>query len=291
MPPALELPAPAKLNLFLHVLGRRSDGYHDLQTVFQFLEFGDSLRFTPAPAGEYQLEGITGELAGEDNLVLRAARLLAQESGYSGGVHIHLHKRIPVGGGLGGGSSDAATTLAGLNRLWNLNVPDNELAALGQRLGADVPVFLFGHAAWAEGTGEKLTPINPPEPNYLVIHPGISVATAQIFSAPQLTRSTAATKIAAFPGPGFKNDCESVVCSLYPEVAEALHWLRARVTGRLTGTGSCVFAELSSREEAERILTQLPAGWRGFVTRGCNESPLQAALGKIGQQFWGVAKR
>ncbi len=278
----LVLPAPAKINLFLHVLGRRPDGYHELQTVFQFLELQDTLTFIPAARPGIELSGAPAGLDGADNLVLRAAHLLAERCGPVGGVHIHLEKRIPVGGGLGGGSSDAATTLRGLDRLWGLELPPADLLAFGRQLGADVPVFLFGRAAWAEGTGEKLTALALPEPWYLVIHPGEPVSTGHIFGAAQLTRSTPATKIAAFPGPGFKNDCESVVCDQYPAVARALAWLRERAPAKLTGTGSCVFAELSSSEEGERLLSEMPAEWQGFVTKGRSTSPLREALGEEG---------
>ena len=276
----LVLPAPAKLNLFLHVLGQRPDGYHDLQTVFQFLELQDTLHFEPAPHGEIRLLDAPRGLDDESNLVLRAARLLAGRFAPGPGARIRLTKRIPVGGGLGGGSSDAATTLLGLQRLWQLAPDPAEMLEMGRQLGADVPVFLFGRAAWAEGTGERLTALSPPEPLYLVIYPGESVATGRIFAAPQLTRSTPATKIAAFPGPGFKNDCESVVCDLYPPVARALAWLRERVPGNLTGTGSCVFAEVPTPEAGEHLLAELPANWRGFLTRGRNTSPLLEALGE-----------
>ncbi len=276
----LKLPAPAKLNLFLHILGRRPDGYHELQTVFQFLDLQDTLTFQPAAHGDIRLTDAPRHLDDDNNLILRAARLLAARYTPAHGAHIRLEKRIPVGGGLGGGSSNAATTLLGLQRLWQLDICPEELAEIGRQLGADVPIFLFGQAAWAEGTGEHLTAITLPEPAYLVIHPGEAVSTGQIFSTPQLTRSTPATKIADFPGTGFKNDCESVVCNQYPAVARALDWLRARAPGKLTGTGSCVFAELPSPEVGERLLSEMPAEWHGFLTRGRNTSPLREALGE-----------
>jgi 4-diphosphocytidyl-2-C-methyl-D-erythritol kinase len=280
----LTLPAPAKLNLFLHITGRRADGYHTLQTLFQLLDYGDTLHFTPAPTAvtlEPQLPGV----ATEHNLVVRAARLLQQHTGCRRGVHIRLEKRLPLGGGLGGGSSDAATALLALNQLWQLQLSLDELAALGLQLGADVPVFVRGRTAFAEGVGERLQPVALPDANYLILVPPCAISTAQIFSHEALTRNSAPITIAAFLGEGGRNDCEPVARMLYPPVAFALDWLSqfgpARMTGpvRMTGTGACVFARFNERSAAENILRQLPGEFAGFVARGVNRSPLHTALG------------
>ncbi|MDX5377190.1 MAG: 4-(cytidine 5'-diphospho)-2-C-methyl-D-erythritol kinase [Halomonas sp.] len=278
----LQLPAPAKLNRMLHITGRRADGYHELQTLFQFLEHGDELCFRLRKDGEIRLTpGLPGVSDG-DNLIVRAARLLQAESGCPLGADIHLTKRLPMGGGLGGGSSDAATTLLGLDRLWQLGLTHDRLAALGLRLGADVPVFVRGHAAWAEGVGERLTPVTLDTPWFLVVHPGIEVATAAVFGAAQLTRNTAPITMArALQGgaPSWHNDCEPTVRSLYPQVAEALDWLGSRAPAMLTGTGACIFARLNTEAAARRLLADLPERYTAFTARGLNLSPLHAALG------------
>jgi 4-diphosphocytidyl-2-C-methyl-D-erythritol kinase len=277
---AFSLPAPAKLNLFLHITGRRADGYHLLQTVFQFIEEADILHFSPRDDGQITL---TPELSGvpaEQNLVLRAARLLQAETGCAQGADIRLEKRLPMGGGIGGGSSDAATALLGLNRLWSLGRGEDRLAALGLRLGADVPVFVRGRAAFAEGVGEHLSPVQIPEPYYLVLTPNAHVSTAEVFNHADLTRSTPAITLAAFLGGGgpksLRNDCENVVRKLAPEVDAALTWLAAHGTARMTGTGACCFLECADRESAEALLACSPIP--GFVTRGRNRSPAHAAL-------------
>lgn len=280
---SLTLPAPAKLNLFLHITGRRPDGYHLLQTVFQFLEQADTLHFRHRDDGDIQL---TPELPGvpaDSNLIVRAARLLQHHSGCPFGADITLEKRLPMGGGIGGGSSDAATTLLGLNRLWALHLPLPELARLGLSLGADVPVFVLGRAAWAEGVGEDLTPVDIPEPWYLVLTPAAHVSTADVFRHPQLTRHTPAITVAAFLGGGLarsvRNDCENIVRQLSPEVDAALNWLTQHGTARMTGTGACCFIACPDRATAERLLATSPIP--GFVSHGCNQSPAHVALAAI----------
>ncbi|MFN2309729.1 MAG: 4-(cytidine 5'-diphospho)-2-C-methyl-D-erythritol kinase [Gammaproteobacteria bacterium] len=271
-------PAPAKLNLFLHVTGRRADGYHTLQTVFQFLEIADQirLRVTDAPVIR-RLTPVPG-VAPEQDLTVRAARLLQAQAGVSQGVEITLDKRLPLGGGLGGGSSDAATVLVALNRLWDCGFSPARLAALGLRLGADVPVFVQGRAAWAEGIGEDLTPIEPPEPWYLVLTPPVTVSTAEIFSAPELTRHTPPIRIADFLLGAGGNDCEPVVRARYPVVGQQLDWLGRFGQARMTGTGACVFVDFPDPVVAGHALAQVPEGWQGFVARGCNRSPLLRAI-------------
>jgi 4-diphosphocytidyl-2-C-methyl-D-erythritol kinase len=267
-------PAPAKLNLFLHVTGRRADGYHTLQTVFQFLDYGDRLHFVPRADGVIRRFGGPPGVSDEADLCVRAARLLQETAGIRAGVDIYNDKRLPVGGGLGGGSSDAATTLWVLNRLWSAGMEPPPLAALGLRLGADVPVFLFGRAAWAEGVGELLTPVELPQPWYLVLEPAVSVSTAAIFADPELTRNTREMTISDFLSGGGHNDCEPVVRRRHPEIAAALDWLNPVAPARLTGTGACVFASFPTQDEAVSVWRRLPAGWSGFVARGENRSPL-----------------
>ena len=285
-------PAPGKLNLFLHVTGRRADGYHNLQTVFQFLEIGDRIRLAVRRDGRIRLTTPLHQVAAEQNLVVRAARRLQAAAGVSLGVDIELEKHLPVGGGLGGGSSDAATTLVALNRLWALDLPKNRLADLGLELGADVPVFVQGRAAWGEGVGERLSPVVLDEPWYLVVNPGCQVSTAAIFAAPELTRHTAPMTIPApLLGPrpqgassavrelmaNTRNDCEPVVRHQYTAVDEALRWLAAIAPARMTGTGACVFAAFSSEQAAREAHEQLPDCWSGFVSRGRNHSSLHDA--------------
>jgi 4-diphosphocytidyl-2-C-methyl-D-erythritol kinase len=269
-------PAPAKLNLFLHVTGRRTDGYHTLQTVFQFLDYGDRLYFAPRADGVIRRFGGPPGVSDDADLCVRATRLLQETAGIGAGVDIYNDKRLPVGGGLGGGSSDAATTLWVLNRLWSAGLEPAPLAALGLRLGADVPVFLFGQAAWAEGVGELLTPVELPRPWYLVLVPAVSVSTAAVFADPELTRNTQEMKIPDFLSGGGHNDCEPVVRRRHPEIAAALDWLNQFAPARLTGTGACIFAPFSTQAEAVSVQRRLPVGWTGFVARGENHSPLHA---------------
>jgi 4-diphosphocytidyl-2-C-methyl-D-erythritol kinase len=271
-------PAPAKLNLFLHVTGRRSDGYHELQTAFQLIDLCDTLDFELD--GEGRIERVAGNplVAAEDDLVLRAARLLQRRSGVRLGARIALRKRIPLQGGLGGGSSDAATTLVALNELWGLGVGVDELASLGLELGADVPVFVRGRSAWAEGIGEDLLPIDLPQRWFVIIRPAVSVSTASVFQAPELTRNSPKITIRGFLQTGGRNDCEPVVAERYPEVRQALDWLGQFGKARMTGTGSCVFAAFLGQEAAQRVVSTLPGGWEGFVARGLAVSPLLGRL-------------
>ena len=268
----LTLESPAKLNLFLHITGRRPDGYHELQTIFQIIDYCDRLHFESNDSGILTLQCDIPELRGDDNLILRAARALRDKSGCSMGADVTLEKNIPMGAGLGGGSSNAATTLLALNRLWKAGLSTEELCALGVRLGADVPLFVKGQSAWAEGIGEVLTPIDLKQKFYLVVTPDCHVSTKDIFSNQQLTRNTTAIKMAAFLAGQTRNDCENIVRELYPLVDEALKWLNQHVDARMTGTGASVFAGFDSEEEARVLLQQLPKGWRGFVARGLQQS-------------------
>lgn len=269
-------PAPAKLNLFLHITGRRTDGYHELQTAFQFLDYGDSLQFEITPQEEIKLADSLPEVKDDDNLIIRAAKLLQQQTSTTQGAIISIDKRLPMGGGLGGGSSNAATTLVALNHLWQCGLETAELAQLGLELGADVPVFIAGHAAWAEGVGEKLTPISPTEPWFAVIKPDCHVSTAEIFSSSELTRDCEPIKISRFLSGEGRNVCEDVVKKHYPAVAKALNWLAHYATPKMTGTGACVFAEFDSQQQAQLVVNNLPSNWQGFVAKGCNQSPLTA---------------
>ena len=272
-------PAPAKLNLFLHILGRRPDGYHELQTAFQFVDLCDFLSFEARADGRIVRTTGPAEVAAESDLVVRAAVSVRRAIGATQGVSIAVDKRIPLQGGLGGGSSDAATTLIALNEMWNGGLTRQDLAKLGLALGADVPVFVHGTAAFAEGVGERLTPIEPPECDYVIVHPGCGVATADVFQAPELTRNSAAITIRALLREGGRNDCEAVVRRRYPPVAQALDWLGQFGEARLTGTGACVFVAVQSRARAEEICRTIPPGWRGFACRGRNRSPLEDRLG------------
>ena len=267
-------PAPAKLNLFLHVVGRRPDGYHELQTLFQLVDLADELRVDVRTDGEIRRIGGPAGVAAEQDLVVRAARLLKQSSGSPLGADLALTKRIPLGGGLGGGSSDAATTLAALNALWRTGASADDLARLGLALGADVPVFLLGHSAWAEGVGERLMAMDLPPRWYAIVRPPVAVSTAEVFQAPELTRNSPRTTIRGFLEAGGRNDCEPVVAARYPEVRDALDRLGRFGPARLTGTGSCVFAAFDRVGDAEAAIAGLPAGWLGFAVRGLDRSPL-----------------
>lgn len=271
-------PAPAKLNLFLHVVGRRPDGYHDIQTAFQLIDLCDDLYFEPRADLAIRRLGGPAEVPESEDLCLRAARLLLAAGSVRAGVDIRLVKRIPVQGGLGGGSSDAATTLVALNEIWALDLDGAELARLGRELGADVPLFVHGHSAWGEGVGDLLTPMDLPPRYFAIVHPGTGVRTAEVFQAIELTRNSPRTTIRGFLKAGGHNDCEPVVAGQNPEVAGALAWLAARGNVRLTGTGSCVFAEFETHGAAEAALADLPAGWNGFVARGLDRSPLRERL-------------
>lgn len=277
-------PAPAKLNLFLHITGRRADGYHNLQTVFQFLEYSDWLDFRLRDDGRICRPAGPPDVSEADDLTVRAARRFREVAKLDArkGVEIHLRKRLPTGAGLGGGSSDAATTLVALNRLWGAGLSEDALAALGLELGADVPVFVRGRAAWAEGVGEQLMPVaDLPEPWFLVVQPDVHVATREVFQAPELTRNSPPITIVGFRAGLGRNDFEPVVRRRYPEIARALDWLGERSHGggaKLTGSGACVFAAFTSEAEAQDIKAQVPRGWRAFVARGCNQSPLYRRL-------------
>jgi 4-diphosphocytidyl-2-C-methyl-D-erythritol kinase len=274
-------PAPAKLNLFLHIVGRRPDGYHELQTCFQFVDLCDELTIAPREDGAIRRGAGAPGVDPEQDLCVRAALALKAATGTRRGADISVRKRIPMGAGLGGGSSDAATCLVALNRLWDLNLTVDELAALGLKLGADVPVFVRGHAAWAEGVGERLTPLYPPlapdERNYLIIKPNVSVATRDVFQDPELTRDTPPITIHGFLAAGGRNDCLPVVRRRYPEVAHAIDWLSTYGAARLTGTGACIFMACEPAP-ARKIVGDMPAGYEAFVVRGLNDSPLLERL-------------
>ncbi|HAL67829.1 4-(cytidine 5'-diphospho)-2-C-methyl-D-erythritol kinase [Pseudomonas sp. DE0010] len=275
---ALTLPAPAKLNLWLHIIGRRADGYHELETVFQFLDHGDELSFAVREDGMIRLHSDLDTVPHDSNLIVRAARQLQVQSGTPLGADIWLDKVLPMGGGIGGGSSDAATTLLGLAHLWQLDWDEDRLAALGLGLGADVPVFVRGHAAFAQGVGEQLTPVDPEQPWYVVLVPQVSVSTAEIFSHPQLTRDSLPLKMRPVPKGNSRNDCQPVVEQNYPEVRNALNSLGKFTEARLTGTGSCVFGAFPSKAEADKVLALLSATQTGFVAKGSNISMLHRKL-------------
>ncbi len=270
--------SPAKLNLFLHITGRRADGYHELQTLFQLLEFGDYMEFRPRRDRVFEVHCEGLDIPERDNLVYHAAETLRQYSGYSAGISIMIEKNIPHGGGLGGGSSNAATTLLVLNHLWKLQLDKGKLAELGATLGADIPVFVHGQSSWAEGIGDKLTSVALNERWYLVLKPSCTVATGQIFSNQELTRNTTPLRIAAFFEQGGHNDCEPVVKRLYPAVRDALDWLQNHAEARLTGTGACVFAAFDERQQADSVYSQVPPHIQAFVARGVNRSPVHNQL-------------
>ncbi|SFJ22207.1 4-diphosphocytidyl-2-C-methyl-D-erythritol kinase [Pseudomonas guineae] len=275
----LILPAPAKLNLMLHILGRRADGYHELQTLFQFLDFGDELGFALRQDGQIQLHTPIDGVPHDSNLIVRAARLLQQQTGCTLGTDIWLDKRLPMGGGIGGGSSDAATTLLGLKHLWQLDCSEDQLADMGLSLGADVPVFVRGHAAFAEGVGEKLQPVTLSEPWFLVAIPQVLVSTVEIFSDPELTRDTPPIKVRSLLEGGGHNDCLPVVQKRYPEVRNALNLLNKFVPAKLTGTGACVFGSFPNEDDADKVARQLPGTLPSFIAQGRNISMLHRRLG------------
>ena len=277
-PPETHWPAPAKLNLFLHVTGRRADGYHELQTLFQLIDLADTLCVSVRGDGEIDRPAGPPGVPPEADLVVRAARTLKAATGTALGASLRVRKRIPMGGGLGGGSSDAATALLVLNELWDCGLAVEELAALGLPLGADVPVFVQGFSAWGEGVGERLTPVTLPETWYVIVHPGVAVSTASVFQSPELTRNSPLITIRAFFESGGRNDCEPVVRAQAPEVADALDWLAREAPARLTGAGSCVFAACASAVAAERLAARVPDRWRSYVARGLNRSPLHERL-------------
>lgn len=272
-------PSPAKLNLFLYITGRRDNGYHELQTLFQFVDFGDELSITAHQRSNQitispQIPGV----ATQDNLIWKAATALQQYANTNFGADIELKKVLPMGGGIGGGSSNAATVLVALNYLWQLGLSDDQLAEIGLKLGADVPVFVRGFSAFAEGVGEQLHPATPEEKWYLVVKPQVSIATVDIFTHPELTRNTPKRELATLLEQEYVNDCEKIVRMLYPEVDKQLSWLLQYAPSRLTGTGSCVFAEFSSKNEAESVLAKLPDNVSAFIAKGRNLSPLKETL-------------
>ena len=281
MTASLRLPAPAKLNLMLHITGRRADGYHLLQTVFQFIDLSDWLEFELAQDGRIQRLQSTTPIAAENDIVLAAAKLLQARFGVSGGVSIRVEKHIPIGGGLGGGSSDAATCLLALNRLWKLDLTLSQLAEIGLELGADVPVFVHGRAAWAGGVGEVLQPIGIHEPVYLVIDPQIHVSTADIFAAEELTRNCDPITIRAFLRGAGTNVCEPVVRNRHPQVGEAIDWLDQFGAARMSGSGACVFIEMDSLAQAEIVKSQIPEPWVGYVATAMNNSPVHQQPGLL----------
>ncbi|HEX2789304.1 MAG TPA: 4-(cytidine 5'-diphospho)-2-C-methyl-D-erythritol kinase [Steroidobacteraceae bacterium] len=278
-------PAPAKLNLFLHVTGRRQDGYHDLQTLFQLIDRCDQIGLAVREDGRIVRTAGLSDVAPEQDLAVRAAQSLQRHTGVPLGADIHVIKHIPAGGGLGGGSSDAASVLLALNTLWHCDLGLAQLAQLGLVLGADVPVFVYGSSAWGEGRGEQLTAMDLPPRWFLVIHPGVGVSTAELFQAPELTRNSPIITIRAFSESGAVNVFEPVVCARRPQVAEALGWLSAQIDAhgvpieaRLTGTGACIFAGFARAADAERVAARVPDRWSSFVARGLNHSPLHAML-------------
>ena len=279
----LTLPAPAKLNLFLHITGRRDDGYHYLQTVFQILDYSDEI--TLERQADRRIKRIKGleHVPEESDLCVRAAKLIQQKTGSVYGVNISIKKYLPIGGGIGGGSSDAATVLHGLNQLWECNLTTTQLAKLGLQLGADVPLFVEGYSAWAEGVGEALTPITLDNKWFLVIHPKVFVSTAEIFADKSLTRDSETITIARFLESNknehdLVNVFEDIVRKKYPEIDESIKWLSQFSTAQLTGTGSCIFAVFGEKKLAQQVLDKLPAQWQGFVAKGVNKSPLLSSL-------------
>jgi len=284
--PSLTLPAPAKLNLFLHITGRRDDGYHLLQTVFQLLDYSDEI--TLDRQADRQIKRIKGleQVPEESDLCVRAAKLIQQKTNSSYGVNISIKKSLPIGGGIGGGSSDAATVLLGLNKLWSCGLTVAELAELGLQLGADVPLFVEGYSAWAEGIGEALVPVKLKQKWYLVIHPNIFVSTAEIFADKSLTRDCETITIARFlecntSDTDLVNVFEKVVRKKYPEIDHAINWLSQYSPARLTGTGSCLFAVFDEKKLAQQTLDKLPEQWQGFVAKGVNKSPLLSVLNHV----------
>ena len=278
--------APAKLNLMLHIVGRRPDGYHELQTVFQLIALYDAIDIAVREDGVISRPNGPAGVPENEDLVVRAAQALKAATGTGLGAYLSVLKRIPMGGGLGGGSSDAATTLVALNQMWKTGLTSEQLASIGAKIGADVPIFVAGRSAWAEGVGERLTPVSlGTESWYLVIFPGVAVPTASVFQAPELTRNSPPTTMRGFLETGGRNDCEAVVRARFPAVGEALDWLARHAPARLTGTGSCVFAKFSRAVDAERVAARVPDVWRAFVAHGLDESPLLEQLGR-----WGVAK-
>ncbi|WP_299492835.1 4-(cytidine 5'-diphospho)-2-C-methyl-D-erythritol kinase [uncultured Shewanella sp.] len=276
---SLAWPAPAKLNLFLHVNHRRDDGYHELQTLFQFIDYCDYLDFNVTQTPALTLHSTINKVVPQnDNLILKAAKSLQTYTQCALGAEIYLDKRLPMGGGIGGGSSNAATTLVALNSLWNTQLSQAELCHIGLKLGADIPVFINGLSSFAEGIGEKLIPVTPIEKWYLVITPNVHVSTAEVFQDPELTRTTPKLSIDSLMHTSWHNDCQKLVAKRYPQVANALAWLLEYAPSRMTGTGACVFGEFEQHQQALSALAKLPAEMSGFVAQGKNISPLSLRL-------------
>ncbi len=272
------LPAPAKLNLFLHITGVRDDGYHNLQTIFQLLDYSDEVTLLRRDDGVIRRTEGLAEVEPSDDLIVKAAQALKNYTGTTYGADVGVIKRLPVGGGIGGGSSDAATTLLGLNALWECHLTTDELLDIAVTLGADVPVFVAGHSAWAEGIGEQLTPMELPAIWFLVLHPGVFVSTAKLFSSEVLTRNKSILKMRDFTDTDIENIFEVIVREQHPEVDLSLNWLSQFSAARMTGTGSCVFAGFNSFEEAEKVLKKMPVKWKGFVAKAVNVSPVFEAI-------------
>ncbi|MGP1956192.1 MAG: 4-(cytidine 5'-diphospho)-2-C-methyl-D-erythritol kinase [Arsenophonus sp. NC-PE1-MAG3] len=276
----LTWPSPAKLNLFLYIIGRRADGYHQLQTLFQFLNYSDEITIKPREDNQIRLLTPFINLPEENNLIVKAARLLQRycleidRTDDHQGADIYVNKRLPTGGGLGGASSNAATTLIALNYHWKTHINDNKLADLSRQLGADVPVFVTGHSAFAQDIGDQLFPANPREKWYLVVHPGINIPTKQIFSDPELKRNSEKRLLSTLLQKPFTNDCEPIAIKHFPKVEELISWLLEYTSSRLTGTGACVFAEFETEAAASKVLNKAPEWVQGFVSQGVNQSPL-----------------
>ncbi|WP_206484208.1 4-(cytidine 5'-diphospho)-2-C-methyl-D-erythritol kinase [Thalassotalea sp. G2M2-11] len=275
-------PSPAKLNLFLHIVGQRTDGYHELETVFQFLDYGDDIAIRTTAGDEIKLLTPIDGVNNEDNLIIKAAQLLQKQAKYSNGAEIKLNKVLPMGGGLGGGSSNAATVLIALNYLWQTGLSFDELATLGLSLGADVPIFIHGFSAFAQGVGEQLTPVYPKEYYYLVTKPNCSISTQAVFNAKALTRDSAKIDINAAPIDDIihsaHNDCQSLVIKQYPEVAKLLAWLVEYAPSQMTGTGACIFSRFDTEKEARQIADLLPSSVESFVAKGVNRSILHQRM-------------
>ncbi|MEY8197625.1 MAG: 4-(cytidine 5'-diphospho)-2-C-methyl-D-erythritol kinase [Colwellia sp.] len=282
----IEFPSPAKINLFLHIVGQRKDGYHNLETLFQFIDHSDTITLTATETPDIELLTPIEGVNNDDNLIIKAARLLKRKSNTALGVKISINKILPMGGGLGGGSSNAATVLVALNTLWQCQLSLSELSVIGLSLGADVPIFIHGFSAFAQGVGDDLTAAEPQESWYLISKPECSISTQQVFTAVDLPRNTKKLSLSAlntsdFINERFHNDCQTLVIKHYPEVAKLLAWLVEYAPSRMTGTGACVFTRFSSHQEARSLQAKLPKGISSFVARGLNKSPLCSVIAKL----------
>ena len=275
---AISVTAPAKLNLMLHITGQRDDGYHLLETVFQFIDLCDDMTFQLRDDGQINCTQLNSSISADEDITVRAAKMLQSAYSVHNGIDISINKNIPIGGGLGGGSSNAASCLLVLNQLWKLDLPMEKLSEIGLQLGADVPVFIYGQAAWAKGVGETLEAIQLPENTYMVINPGISVSTGEIFGAKELTRNNESITIRAFLDGAGKNVCEAVARQRYPAIDQAMNWLDQFAKARLTGTGACIFASFDSVEKANAVKSQIPDDWTGYVVQALNKNPVHQQL-------------